>query len=218
MRLFPYLICLGIILTTFEKSNGQTISSIPFNLGIYNQPEACFSQGDSVLVLEAKGKTNLFISPNGKYKATNAPMVLFEPDESFTFTAKLTARLKAVYDVAALVIFQDSSHWAKLCYEYSVEKQPTIVSVVTNKVSDDCNSMPVDSTGAWLAIIKNQSEFSFHYSADGQNWAMIRHFKFDTNDHLKLGFAVHGSRGDGLTGQFSDINYSKGVPENLRSF
>lgn len=110
--------------------------------------------------MTASRKTNLFNSPSGKPKVVNAPLILFEPEANFTISAKVTGKLKAVYDVAALVVYQDDETWAKFCYENSVNLMPTIVSVVTRTFSDDCNSMPAGDY-AYMAIVKRGSEYSF---------------------------------------------------------
>jgi uncharacterized protein len=204
-------------LTMAQKSK-PTLKGIPFTLSVKNHPVACAITGDTVLELVAAGKTNLFVSPNGKYNVQDAPMVLFTPDSVFTFVAKANGTFKAVYDVAALVLYQDSAYWAKFCFENSVNKQPTIVSVVTRHYSDDCNSLPVNAQFAYLAIIKKGLEVSFHYSPDGKQWRMIRDFRLETDKNLKIGFAVHGSRSDGFNARFSEVRYSPTVPADLRSF
>jgi len=191
------------------------LDNIPYELSIYNSPEKYIIEGSKVII-SAKGKTNLFNNPNGKSKISNAPMILFEPKGDFTLSAKVTGELEAIYDVAALVLFQDEDVWAKLCYENSVAKQPTIVSVVTRTYSDDCNSQVVGKS-AYLSIVKKGKEFSFFYSKDGADWTMIRSFHLDTNDGLKIGFAVHGSRGDGFTGIFSEIRFEEKTLEDMRT-
>lgn len=200
------------------QENALSLKAIPFPLTIKNNPVSCTITGDTLLDLAAAGKTNLYVNPNGNYNVQNAPMVLFTPDSDFTFVAKATATFKAVYDVAALVVYQDSNYWAKFCFENSVSKHPTIVSVVTRHYSDDCNAIPVDANTAFLAVIKKGLEVSFHYSADGKNWQMIRVFRLETGINLRLGFAVHGSYGDGFTARFSQIRYSSATPQRLRTF
>ena len=36
---------------------------------------------------------------------------------------------------------------------------------------------------------------------------MVRNFNLGTKGKIKVGFAAHGSRGDGFTGVFSEIKY-----------
>jgi regulation of enolase protein 1 (concanavalin A-like superfamily) len=143
-------------------------------------------------------------------------MVLFKPDSDFVLAARVSGNLKNVYDVAALVIFQDDNCWAKLYYENLVAKEATIVSVITKDYSDDCNSAKADGAGAFLAIEKKGPELSFHYSRDGRTWALTRHFRLELRDEFKIGFTVHGSRGDGFAASFSDIVYSTMPSQNLR--
>jgi regulation of enolase protein 1 (concanavalin A-like superfamily) len=221
MKKLIITLLMGLLLipgSTVAQKSKMKLNGIPFPLEIKNTPVACTITGDSVLELAAAGKTNLFVSPNGRYNVQNAPMVLFTPDSDFTFVARAAGNLKEVYDVAALVLYQDSAYWAKFCFENSVSKQPTIVSVVTRNYSDDCNSMTVGDSFAYLAVIKKGLEVSLHYSADGKQWRMIRDFRLETGKNLKVGFAVHGSRGDGFNARFSQIRYLPTVPKDLRTF
>lgn len=211
-----YFIFLSVIpLNTYAQSSGKSIEQIPYKLTVYNNPTH-YSIEKNRVEISAAGKTNLFNNPNGQSKIDNAPMLLFEPTGDFTLSAKVTGELKAIYDVAALVVYQDEYSWAKLCYENSVKKQPTIVSVVTRTYSDDCNSM---TTGefAYLSVIKKGTQYSFFYSADGVEWEMIRSFHLEAQGRLRVGFAAHGSRGDGFTGVFTDIKFKESAIEDMRT-
>lgn len=200
---------------TSAQQINESIDNIPYKLTLYNTPTAYAINKNSVEI-SAEGKTNLFNNPDGKSKVNNAPMILFEPEGDFTLSAKVEGELNAIYDVAALVIYQDENVWAKFCYENSVKKQPTIVSVVTHIYSDDCNSM---TTGdyAYMSVVKKGQQYSFFYSEDGTNWDMVRSFNLETKGKIKTGFAVHGSRGDGFTGIFSDIKFKERAIEDMRT-
>lgn len=215
MKVFTTLVICFILASQLPAQvAGQKIHAIPYPLEVYNHPVS-YEIKDDIITFSSEGKTNLFNNPNGKSKVNNAPMLLFNPKGDFTLTAKAAGNLKAVYDVAALVIYQDEDRWAKLCYEKSVLGEPTIVSVVTRGFSDDCNSEPTGSS-AYLSIVKKGNEFSFFYSPDNVNWKMIRHFHLDTDNNLKAGFAVHGSRGNGFTGIFTDIKYRDEALNDMR--
>jgi len=190
-----------------SKVTNWKIANIPYQLEILNEPVSCTVTGESIVEIAAKGKTNLFNNPNGKYYVQDAPMLVFKPDSDFVLSARATGNLKEIYDVMALVVYQDKDVWAKLCFENSVEKIPTIVSVVTRKYSDDCNSMPADSSFAYLSIVKKGNLYSFFYSKDEEHWKMIRNFRLDTTKSIKVGFAVHDSRGNGFAARFSNIKY-----------
>lgn len=208
------VILLLVSATSMSAQQSDRIKSIPYVLTVYNDPVS-YTIVEDAIEISAKGRTNLFNNPNGKSNVHNAPMVLFEPKGDFTLSAKVTGQLKAVYDVAALVVYQDENIWAKFCYENSVDKKPTIVSVVTRNYSDDCNSV---STGkyAYMSIVKKGNEYSFFYSKDGKKWSMVRHFHLETKGKIKLGFASHGSRGDGFTAKFSEIKYQDKALDDMR--
>lgn len=210
------IIFILVLLTgnVFAQQYDRQIKAIPYKLEVYNNPVE-YLINDSEIRITSGGKTNLFNNPNGKSNVHNAPMVLFKPDNNFTLSAKLTGDLKAIYDVAALVIYQDEYTWAKLCYENSVFEEPTIVSVVTRTLSDDCNSETTGSS-AYLSIVKRDNEFSFFYSQNGQSWKMIRNFYLETTEDLKVGFIAHDSRGSGFTGVFTDIKYQDNALSDMR--
>lgn len=211
----PFLLSWHNTPKSFQMTDiNKRISTIPHNLIIHNRPVDYEIEKDRVSITAA-GKTNLFNSPSGKSKVANAPLILFEPEADFTMSARVTGKLKSVYDVAALVIYQDDDVWAKFCYENSVHLQPTIVSVVTRTFSDDCNSMPAGDY-AYMAVVKRGVEYSFFYSSDNKNWLMVRNFNLGTKGKIKVGFAAHGSRGDGFTGVFSEIKYQPKALDDMR--
>ncbi len=45
--------------------------------------------------------------------------------------------------------------WAKLCFEYSPQGQPMVVSVVTRGVSDDCNSVDIAGNSVYLRVYRH---------------------------------------------------------------
>lgn len=219
-RKYPVsIIYLGIVslilfsTSSYTKAAELRTETIPYSLEIKNEPVALVVN-DSMVRIEAKGKTNMFNNPNGISRVQDAPMVLFTPKGDFTLRAKVTGDLKAIYDVAALVVYQDENLWAKFCYENSVDKVPTIVTMVTRTLSDDCNNISAGSF-AYMAVVRKGNEFKFLYSADNKKWQMLRHFNLDVTKPLKIGFAAHGSRGDGFTGKFTEIKYSDKALEDM---
>lgn len=122
------------------------LAALPAPLAVVNHPVSVRALGELSFELVAPARTNLFNSPDGKFVRQDAAMLLFPPNRDFILTARVSAELRSVYDVAALVIYQDGSTWAKFCYENSVERQPTLVSVVTRGLADDCNSIPAPAS------------------------------------------------------------------------
>lgn len=148
---------------------------------------------------------------------TNSARLLFQPDEVFWLSAHASGALVATYDAAVLMLYVDDRHWAKLCLERSPQGQPMIVSVVANGVSDDCNSVVLDSATAYLRVAGLGTAFALHYSLDGVTWHFVRYFALQHSAGLRAGFSVQAPTGDGCTVTFSAICYAPVLLEDLRS-
>jgi regulation of enolase protein 1 (concanavalin A-like superfamily) len=195
--LIGYIMVNNAIAQDLGSTDNKSIKTIPYALKEFNSPLNVEIKDESKVKITSKGKTNLFNSPGDNYYKQDAPMLLFHPDSNFIFSAKVEADLNEIYDVAALVLYQDKDLWAKLCYENSIEKKATVVSVVTKRYSDDCNSIEIEDRYVYLAMAKKGNELSFHCSTDNENWYLVRHFRMDfSNSDLMIGFTVHCSRGE----------------------
>lgn len=170
----------------------------------------------AILRLAPEAGTNLFHAPGGGYNVTNAPIVYTLPEGDFLLTAKVEARLEAIYDVAALVVYADDDHWAKLCFENSALREATIVSVVTRGRSDDNNSETIASPFVYLAIARRGNEFSFHFSRDGKQWRLARDFAMEFAPGVKLGFAAHTRANPQFSVAFSEMALRTAAPKNMR--
>ncbi len=172
---------------------------------------------DGSLQMTASPRTDLFVDPRGAVDMTNSTRLLFQPDEVFLLSAHARGDLVATYDAAVLMLYVDDRHWAKLCLELSPQGQPMIVSVVTNGVSDDCNSVVLDSAAAYLRVAGLGTAFALHYSLDGATWHFVRYFALQHSAGLRAGFSVQSPTGDGCTVTFSEIRYTTALLGDLRS-
>jgi regulation of enolase protein 1 (concanavalin A-like superfamily) len=222
LRLLTAMALLAACQPTFAApaNDGMHIvlPSLPQPLALENHPLDVRAEADGSLVMRAPGQTNLFNYPTKpEWSMHNAPMALFTPEGDFTFSARLSAPLKNVYDVAALVVYENENYWAKFCYENSADKVATVVSVVTSGFSDDCNSELITTPYIYYAIARKGTEYSFHFSTDGKTWKLVRHFAKATSTPVRIGFAVHAYCDEPLTGTFSEITYKTSAPANMRS-
>lgn len=174
-------------------------------------------QADGSLQMTSAPRTDLFVDPRGAVDMTNSTRLLFRPDEIFMLSAHARGDLVATYDAAVLMLYMDDRHWAKLCLELSPQGQPMIVSVVTNGVSDDCNSVVLDSAAAYLRVAGLGTAFALHYSLDGATWHFVRYFALQHSAGLRAGFSVQSPTGDGCTVTFSEIRYKTTLLGDLRS-
>ncbi|MCO5213910.1 MAG: DUF1349 domain-containing protein [Caldilinea sp.] len=196
---------------------GLQLDSIPAALHWDVPAAGHMLHADGSLQMTAPPRTDLFVDPRGMVDMTNSTRLLFQPDEHFTLSAHARGDLVATYDAAVLMLYVDDRHWAKLCLELSPQGQPMIVSVVTNGVSDDCNSVVLDAAAAYLRVAGLGTAFALHYSLDGATWHFVRYFALQHSAGLRAGFSVQSPTGDGCTVTFSSIEYAPRLLGDLRS-
>jgi regulation of enolase protein 1 (concanavalin A-like superfamily) len=172
--------------------------------------------GDA-LHITAPALTDLFTDPAGEIVKANSPRAVFTPDAQFTLSAHVTVDFAATYDAGVLLFHVDGEHWAKLCFEYSPQNEPMIVSVVTNGVSDDCNSVPLARNDIYLRITRLSQALAFHYSEDGSYWRMVRYFTLRNMDNLRAGFSAQSPTGEGCHVVFDQIAYRAAAVKDVRS-
>jgi regulation of enolase protein 1 (concanavalin A-like superfamily) len=152
-------------------------------------------------------------------------MLLAEEEGDFTLVAKVSAQLAGVYDSGALVVYSDEKNWAKLCFENSPQHEAMIISVVTREWSDDVNSETVTSPFVYLAVARKGNEFSFHFSRDGRDWRLVRHFDMPIGSRTQIGFSAQtphissfaqtGEKAQ-FAAQFSEIRFVATAPKDMR--
>jgi regulation of enolase protein 1 (concanavalin A-like superfamily) len=82
------------------------------------------------------------------------------------------------------------------------------VSVVTKGISDDCNSVELNSDKIFFKIAKADNVITLYYSSTGKNWFLVRHFTFDATNKLKVGFLAQSPTGKECKVQFSNLSYT----------
>jgi regulation of enolase protein 1 (concanavalin A-like superfamily) len=121
-----------------SPSSRVTIEPLPSPLR-WLEPALAWSAGDRRLELSAGPATDLFVDPAGGVPLLNAPALVGEVEGDFLFGASVRPELAATFDAGVLLVYRSETSWAKLCLERSPQGEPTVVSVVTRGVSDDCN-------------------------------------------------------------------------------
>ena len=195
-----------------------TVPTIPGEFPWKNRPlDWKVGPGNSLTIIAGEG-TDWFIDPAGTYTKDNAPSALFPPpDEDFLLSAKVAVGFASTFDAGVLQVRERDDLWAKLCFEYSPQRQPMIVSVVTREVSDDCNSVPIEGQEVYLRIARSAQTFAFHYSQDGRYWHLVRYFTLGKLDNLRVGFSSQSPTGQQCSVVFSEISYRPGTLKDNRS-
>ncbi len=200
-------------------SDSFTSASIPGNLTWKNQPLKSTSDAERQQISIATGReTDWFIHPAGQPVKSNAPVMLFTPpDSTFQLRAKVSVGFAATYDAGTIFVYVHDTLWAKLCFEYSPQGQPMVVSVVTRGVSDDCNSVTIADRSVYLRLYREDRVLAFHYSLDGRYWHFVRHFSLGDLEQAQVGFSAQSPMGDGCEVTFSEIRYIPGPLSDLRN-
>lgn len=186
--------------------NPVKLPGIPYPLTWENKPLSYSIKG-SVLTIDAGPKTDMFRDPNVTYNTDNAPKLLFTADDDFVLTARIEHAFASKWDGGAIVLKTDPLHWVKFCFEKDYTGIRRVVSVVTDDISDDCNSAPLSQNYVYYKMAKAGNVITLYFSAGGKKWFLVRHFQFNAKGPLKLGFLAQSPIGAHNRVIFSDITY-----------
>jgi regulation of enolase protein 1 (concanavalin A-like superfamily) len=190
------------------------IASLPLALHWLREPLDASLDGETVTIA-AGPQTDWFVAPGGASVKASAPALVGPTRGDFMLSARVEVEFAASFDAGALMLWKDERTWAKLCFEYSPQREPMVVSVVTRGVSDDCNSVVVEGNAVWLRISRIGKAFAFHASTDGAAWSFVRHFAFDDGD-FEVGLAAQAPVGEGCVVRFSEIRFGNVTLGELR--
>src|SRR5438477_881248 len=155
------------------------LPSIPAPLRWALPPVSWKIGDDGALAITAGPRTDMFVNPAGADVVLNAPRLVFAPSGDFMLSARVTVEFAATFDAGVLLLYAGERSWAKLCFEYSPQRQPMIVSVVTQGFSDDANAYVVAGNQTFLRVSRLGRAFAFHASDDGAYWQLIRNFTLE---------------------------------------
>lgn len=195
-----------------------TVPTLPGPLHWHGEPTAWTVTPEGGLSISAGAQTDLFIDPAGTMAKDNAPCAFFTPpDANFVLSVKVTVGFGSAFDAGVIQLRATPTLWGKLCFEYSPQKQPMVVSVVTRGVSDDCNSAVIDGTEIYLRVVRTPQIIAYHYSHDGQFWHFVRYFSLGELDTVQVGLSAQSPTGEACTAHFTEITYRPGVIKDYRN-
>jgi regulation of enolase protein 1 (concanavalin A-like superfamily) len=194
------------------------LPGVPFPFEPSGSPACQASVSGGTLTLTSGPKSDLFIDPAGDEGArpdagrwTGLPA-----DSDFTLAARVTVGFAAAFDAGVLLLYLSERRFAKLCYEFSPQRKPTAVTVVTRRTSDDSNSFETAGGPLWLRITRSGRVWAFHASRNGTFWELLRYFTLGEASGARVGFLAQSPAGTGCTAIFDSIAYQPGAPANLR--
>jgi regulation of enolase protein 1 (concanavalin A-like superfamily) len=202
----------GEIFDLFSGCDGTNLNS---RLTWLRKP-AGFRFGEDGLEIEPVGKTDFF-RPYGGEPVDNACLLSTAVTGDFTAVTAASARLAGFGDAAALTVRSDEEHWLKICIERSPVGEIAIVTVVTDRWSDDCNSELLQTADAQLRISRKGDTFGMQYRTGTGPWRFVRTFGFELPKTVQVGIHAQAPFRAGCTAKFRSFTLSDRPVDDLRS-
>lgn len=183
-----------------------------------NGPGAASLDGHVLELTAAPGVDWSNDSLGGPHQHAATALVFTAPADDFVLSARVEVPgERTTFDAGVLALWSDEDHWAKLCFEYSPQGQPMVVSVVTDRFSDDVNSAPVDDAHVYLRVARVGPAFAFHASTDGIHWDFVRLFRLpEGSAPLRVGFLSQAPMGEACVARFDEISFAERRLRDLR--
>ena len=163
------------------------------------------------------GKSDYFQDPGGAIQKDDAPYLWLSWEGDFVAQAYVRPNWSAVWDAAAIMVRHDETHWAKICYETTDIGTTAAVSVVTNGFSDDANGANLETPAVWLQICRVGKTFALHYALDGQSWKMVRSFRLDVPERVKIGLVTQCPAGSAAVIDLLSFEVTGRTVQDLRA-
>lgn len=144
-------------------------------------------------------------------------MLLVDMNGDFTMQAKLSHEFLSVYDAACLIIYEHEHLWAKACFECAEDGKHTVVSVMTNGSSDDCNGITTEDSFIWLRLNRQNDIISQQYSLDGIHWNFMRILSLPFTSQVQTGILAQSPLGKGGKFIFEDVTIKQTMIQNMRT-
>lgn len=190
-----------------------------------NDPSTWSGDVSGELTVQAPSHSDFLVDPTTGSIVATAPFLYCSAPAAFTMTCFVRCDFRALYDSAVLMLYFDESHWAKLCYEYTPWHVPSIVSVVTDGRSDDCNGPQADANGVWLRIARNgEGAVGMYFRSRPGGWRTHRLFYFPSppdqvespDRPLRAGLVTQCPTGNSCTATFDNFELQPSAPNDLR--
>lgn len=167
-------------------------------------------------ILKANPDTD-FICKYEEYVKDSASFYHQTKEGDFTIQGKVTTLGSNAFDAAFLMVRQDNRKWIKIAVELSVDMRYNVVSVITDKWSDDANGELLDGNNCWLRISRKNNFFGLHYSVNGTNWRFVRAFGLEMTKSVSVGFGIQSPKGDNCNGIIEELTVSNIPVDNFRN-
>jgi len=136
-----------------------------------------FRVSPDVVSITTEPDTDLWQRSYYGFRRDNAPALLLQSTDNFTFTAKVSFDYRAQFDQCGVVIYLDSENWFKASVEYETADLARHGSVVTNAGHSDwaTSDIPVPEF-IWYRLSRRGPDFLIESSLNGDDFKQMRIF------------------------------------------
>lgn len=178
--------------------------------------ESKSNQLEKGIEIYAPAGSNYFVNPADGSKHNSAPYFYEEVEGDFVFKAKVNHDFLSLYDACVLLAYDNETLWAKACFEYTDINTHSVVTVMTNELSDDANGYNVDGNEVWLQIARKNNVFAIHYSLDGKKFLMSRICNLPMKEKIMVGLVAQCPMGEGAIMKFEEVSLERKTLSNIR--
>ena len=162
------------------------------------------SETKSAIEIEAPAKTDFFIDMASLKARDDAPFLYERRKGDFVARVKVRPEFGKNYDAGGIFVFDGAKKWIKFEFEMTDLGYPSVVSVVTDGVSDDSNGERQDDRPEiWLQVARKGDNWALHFSEDGKKWKMSRYFRLKMKAELRVGLEAQSPIGSGCLVEFT---------------
>lgn len=173
--------------------------------------------GGDAIAIEAPAGSDFFIDGGTGVAKTNAPFYHRSVEGDFILRCRVRPLFRETYDAGCLCAYESPDRWIKLAFERTDLGYESVVTVVTDSASDDCNGERIDGESIWLQIVRKDNMWCLHYSANGLAWKMSRYFFMEMDKQIMIGLVAQSPMGKGCVVHFGNLAVEKEIYSNIRS-
>ncbi len=169
------------------------------------------------VAITAPEKSDDFIDMFTRVVKFDAPCYHTAVRGDFIARCRVKPDLKATYDAGGILVCESKSRWIKLELERTDLGYSSIVSVVTEKVSDDSNGEKMDAAAVWLQVVRKGNNWCLHHSLDGFKWKMTRYFHLKMKSEVAIGMEAQSPLGEGCRVEFTGFEIVPNTFTDIRA-
>ena len=141
-----------------------------------NKPKRYYIERDLVEIV-TEPETDFWQRSYYGFRNENAPALLFDSDQNFTFTARAQFDYRKQFDQCGLMIYIDNENWFKASIEYENKEYSRLGSVVTNQGYSDWATNDIETcTSIWYRLSRRGPDFLIESSFYNREFRQMRIF------------------------------------------